>query len=283
MNVNNEEQLRLLADSDNRALVTVLAASEQPLHVTDLAERLVEREVTVVSTSEYEERVDRTRISLHHSTLPRLEEAGLIEYELETNTVVSRETASAGTEWTDFQKVFERIEGVRSGDQPAEAEIGVVTGRESVVEHGQQLFDEAERELFLMFVSDDLLEEECVRRARNALDRDVQLYLGSRDSGARELARNRLQGATIWEPQLDWMNTPSFPRVGRLVLADRRTVMLAILDEPDASGADPEETALVGSGRDNPLVVLVRELLGPRLDHLDYQSDGFRSQLLSER
>lgn len=59
--------------------------------------------------------------------------------------------------------------------------------------------------------------------------------------------------------------------------------MLALLDEPGADGQYPEEKAMVGGGVDNPLVVLVRELLGPRLDHLDYQSADLRSQLHSSQ
>jgi hypothetical protein len=59
-----------------------------------------------------------------------------------------------------------------------------------------------------------------------------------------------------------------------------------VLDEPPSATASEEdaekarrETAVIGAGEDNPLVVLVRELLGPRLDHLDYQSENFRSEL----
>ena len=42
---------------------------------------------------------------------------------------------------------------------------------------------------------------------------------------------------------------------------------------------DPVETAIVGHGRSHPVVVLVRDLLGPRLDHLDFQSDAFSDEL----
>jgi len=36
---------------------------------------------------------------------------------------------------------------------------------------------------------------------------------------------------------------------------------------------------MTGDGTTIPPVVLVRELLGPRLDHLDYQSDDFLGAL----
>lgn len=132
-----------------------------------------------------------------------------------------------------------------------------------------------------MYVSTDLLEDECICRARNAHERGVSMYMGSRSEAVRELTRERLPEATIWEPQLDWLNSPGFPRIGRLILMDRRKVMLAILNEPATDDPYPEETAVVGAGEHHPLVSLVRELLGPRLDHLDYQSDDFRTELPS--
>lgn len=57
--------------------------------------------------------------------------------------------------------------------------------------------------------------------------------------------------------------------------------ILTVLTEPPSEAGSPEEVALVGEGEANPLVVLARELLGPRLDHLDYQTDDFISNLSS--
>lgn len=62
-------------------------------------------------------------------------------------------------------------------------------------------------------------------------------------------------------------------------LADRRKVTLAVPDEPTDEGTNPPETAVVGEGEENSLVVPVRELLGSRLDHLDYQAADFGGEL----
>lgn len=271
-----EAQIRLLADGCNRAVLTVLDEAGRPLHAEELAERLVDREVTVVETADYEDRLDRTLLVLHHDRLPRLAEAGFVEYDCEENVVTARDAAASAVEWQDGP-VFDELESHLG----AEEGVGVVEGRGSILRYGRRLADEAEEELFCMFVSTDLLEEECIRRAENAVGRGVQMYVGSRNPEVRDLVRERLPEATVWEPQLDWTNTPTHSRVGRLVLVDRRKVMLAVLEEPDPDGADVEETALVGDGEDHPLVVLVRELLGSRLDHLDHQSEDFRSRLPS--
>ncbi len=77
---------------------------------------------------------------------------------------------------------------------------------------------------------------------------------------------------------MDWMYDQSnCPRISRLIVVDRKKVVIGLWDE-DGDGTRTE-IALVGQGDTNPLMLLVRELLGPRLDHLDYQSDDFLGNL----
>ena len=276
----DEERAHLVADPRNRAIVAIVSDADRPLGVRALAELLVRRDATVIDRAEYEERVEDVQLALHHNHLPKLSDAGLVEYDREANVVSHRTSAAQPVDWRAFPTAAELVADLRS-DSVTEDEIGILEGRDAVIEYGRELADAAEEELFCMYVSTDLLEEECVRRAAGAIDRGVRLCMGSESAAVRDLTRNRLPEATIWEPQLDWSNGPRYPRVGRLVLADRRKVMLAVLEAPTAEGASPGETAVVGEGEDNPLVVLVRELLGSRLDHLDYQSTDFRSELPS--
>lgn len=274
-----EARIRLLCDPCNRTVLTLLDDADGPVKAAELAERLVSRDVAVVSASTYDDRVERTLLSLHHERLPKLADAGLIEYDRESNVATYSAPATPDVDWPEGATIEALGAYLGSGLEADEGEIGVIEGRESAIEYGRRLADEAEEELFCMYVRADLLREGCIRRARAALERGVTMYVGSGNAEVRELTRTRLPDATIWEPQLDWLNAPTYPRVGRLVLADRRRVMLAILDEPDLDESHPGETALVGDGEANPLVVLVRELMGRRLDHLDHQSDRFRSEL----
>lgn len=274
-----EEQEQLLSDPDNVAILHVLEATAEPLGVRELAVKLLERDVDVVRTAEFERQIEERRTTLHHRCLPKLSDAGLLEYDPETNRVQSGGPSTPAVEWTDEASIAAVADSMPTGDDE-DSPIGTISGRESVLQYGRTLADRAESELFCLYVSEELLKDECVRRCRDAIERGVTMYLGSHDPNVRQLASDRLPEATVWEPQYDWLNDRSSASVGRLVLADRRRVMLAVVDEP-ADGTDPEETAIVGEGEDHPLVVLVRDLLGPRLDHLDFQSSDFRSQLPS--
>lgn len=265
---------QLVANPRNRAVLTALEDTEEPLSVTDLAERLLAREADPWGS---ETGLERLILSLHHNHLPRLADAGLIEYDREANVARAAEVVDA--EWLEgnaFDDLVARLQAPNGVDEDA---IGIVEGRQNVIECGRHLAEEADEELFLMYVDDSLLEDGCLEYARDAVERGVDIYVGSQSSSVCDLTRRHVPEATLWEPQLDWMNVPSrYPKIGRLVLADRERVMLAVLDGLESTGTS-EETAIVGSGPDNPLVVLVRDLLGPRLDHLDYQSEDFRSEL----
>ncbi|WP_435177435.1 DUF7344 domain-containing protein [Halorussus sp. AFM4] len=274
-----ERVVRLLADARNREVLSVLNDADEPLHIDELASRLVKRDSCVLSTSAYEDEYDRVRIALHHNHLPKLAEEGLVEYDAGENVVAQRDHQASDPDWTDVELIDELLADLRGGDGPDEDAIGVIERRETVIEYGRQLVDEADEELFCMYVNDDVLEEECLRRVETAIARGVDAYVGSQNANVRDLVRRQLPEATLWEPQLDLMNSPSgYPRVGWLLFADREKLMLALLDE-SAGDEEYRMTAMIGEGATNPLVVLVRELLGPRLDHLDYQSEDFRGKL----
>ncbi|SIR92440.1 hypothetical protein SAMN05421858_4571 [Haladaptatus litoreus] len=272
----------ILSDPHYREILAVLEDAKRPLHITELAEQLVKRDETMISADEYERQLKQERLSLHHNSLPRLAEYGVIDYDLEENIVSSRPNVVTEIDWLDEDVFDQLLAKFPTDSQSTENPIGVLEGRQAAVEYGKQLADEAEEELFCMYVSTDLLEEECLSHAEDALNRGVELYLGSQNPEVCDLCRKRLPEVTLWEPQHTWLRAPSeYPTVSRLVLVDRRKVMLAILDEPNSDSSYPEERTIVGDGEDNPLVVLVRELLGPRLDHLDYQSPDFQSEIHS--
>lgn len=282
MSEERRNQPDYLSDTPYEAILTELDNAGQPLHVDDLAERLVKRGETVLDPDSYDRDLDRQLISLHHNALPRLAEDGIVAYDRDTNIVTPRTDTASGIDWPDADP-FEEALAALGNDEPGDrSAVGLVESREAVIEYGRSLADEAEEELFCLYVTTDLLEEGCLHRAEAAIDRGVEMYVGSRNPDVRDLTRRHLPEATIWEPRRGWLNAPAgYPKVGRLVLVDRRKVMLAVLDAPAADDEPPEETALVGEGADNPVVVLVRELLGPRLDHLDHQSEAFQSELRS--
>ncbi len=78
------ERYRLISSETRRIILGVLANSESPLTLRELAELVAEREAGGNSVNDG---VDRAVIELHHNHLPRIEEAGLIRYDAESNHV----------------------------------------------------------------------------------------------------------------------------------------------------------------------------------------------------
>lgn len=273
----DDELFRLLADETNRAVVTLLLETDGEVTVSKIADHLVSQGVAPVSLTG-EDDVTRTVLSLHHATLPRLDEAGLVDYDSEQSIVTSEQIPSFDAEWKSIGAFDELREQFGSREQVDGSAIGILEGCETVYEYGRELADTAENELFLIYASDDLLDEACLPHARNALERGVELYAGAKSRGARTFFRDALPEATVWEPQVDWMNDRSrYPKVSRLIFVDRETVVVGLWEVSD--DGTKTEVAMIGEGEANPLVVLTRELLGPRLDHLDYQSDDFLGDL----
>jgi len=263
-----------LAHERRRTVLRVLSEHGEPMDRSTLA-----AEVAVSSQSDDHTQIatDPIEVELHHRHLPKLVESKLISYDRSEETVQYEGHPSLPVEslQTGLTQIFSAILPVATRS----ADIWRITGREDVVAQGQSLIDEAETELFLMITTDGLLEETCILKLQAAIDRDVDVYIGSQTRSVRDLVRERLPDAVIWEPQLDWLNLPPKQEtVGRLLLADRNAIMIGTLGEESTDGI-PEETALTGLGQNNPLVMLLREVLGSRLDHLDEQSENFRSQI----
>jgi hypothetical protein len=272
-----EARAHVLADEMNRRIVSLLGETAGPLRVEALAARLVDGDVDVAPAEEYEQRVQQLVVDLHHGRLPRLADVDLVEYDPTRSVVERPASATSRVDWTPealTDAVIDHLGTPAANDDTT----AVIEGRDGVIQAGRRLVENAEAELFFIYVSTALLQEECIACCERAIDRDVEIFLGSPATEVRELGRARLPDATIWEPQRDWWGKQAPRRVGRLVLADRQRVMLGILDRTDGSH-EPVETAIVGHGRSHPIVVLVRDLLGPRLDHLDFQSDAFSDEL----
>lgn len=257
-----------------RRIALAVLAKANSLHREELARRLVARETETPRTDVSDEAVEKALIRLHHHHLPALQQAGLITYEDETVRYDGH---------PDLQPDW-LTDASLASDEPQTEEAGqptmyTIEGRAAIVARGQELFDRANDELFLMVTTNGLLEEDCVSGLQDAIDRGVDVYVGSQTKAVRDLVREEIPEATIWEPQLDWLNLPpEREKLGRLVFADREAVLIGTLGEgPDADGY--RETAITGEGPGNSLAVLFREMLGTRLDHLDMQSEDFHSQI----
>lgn len=79
--------LQLLSDRRRRLLIDVVRTYEEGLTLPDAAEEVAKRETGVPVTALSPEHIKDVYISLYHDHLPRLTDAGLLEYEQERDLV----------------------------------------------------------------------------------------------------------------------------------------------------------------------------------------------------
>lgn len=266
-----DEVLESLANKRRRIVLSILEDRQGPTSVTDLASEVAAYESETAPDSSDE--TARSLIgTLRHVHLPKIERAGLAEYDREAGTCTYVGHPALDEEWLDFP-ASATPRAILTDAEQAE-DVWRLDGRDQVIERGRALTDYAVDELFVMITTDGLVEETCLRRIRAAVDRGVDVYFGSRSRDLRESVRDAAPGVTLWEPQVDWLNaSPEREKVGRLVLADRETIMLGTLGEKPESDLY-EETAITCTGSDKALVILVREMLASHLDHVDAESAG---------
>lgn len=75
----------VLSKPIRRVALAVLTQKNEPISLTDLAEELVRRDAGLEAggcTAETDwDAIERTRIALYHSHVPKLEDAGLVEFD----------------------------------------------------------------------------------------------------------------------------------------------------------------------------------------------------------
>lgn len=79
------ERYRLLAADRRRLALDILAGQTTPVELEELAAGIAAREDE--STSVDEETLERVAITLHHTHLPKLAEAGVLDYDPESHQI----------------------------------------------------------------------------------------------------------------------------------------------------------------------------------------------------
>ena len=79
-----DQRYRLLASARRRLVIDILAETTEPVGLEELAEGVVTREDVAPSSDDAKERV---AISLHHVHLPKLSDAGVLDYDPEKHRI----------------------------------------------------------------------------------------------------------------------------------------------------------------------------------------------------
>lgn len=97
--LSESEMFVLLANRRRRLAVRILRESTAPTPVIELARRITNRE----STDPEPEAVAKVYLTLYHHHLPRLDDAGVVEYDADEGTV------RPGVNFTPLVHVVERV------------------------------------------------------------------------------------------------------------------------------------------------------------------------------
>ena len=95
--------LELCQDRYRRLILAVLASESGPLSVDDLTETIVEYNHHASITEIAPDEIDRIRLTLHHQHLPKLEQRGVLTYDLE------RELVTPTATFDELQPLFSPI------------------------------------------------------------------------------------------------------------------------------------------------------------------------------
>jgi len=225
--------------------------------------------------------VPRTRV---YDLAESLQQRGLVEIQDGTPRefrAVSADLAVEKLQRSHREHLDTAVEALRTISTPkteaSSSGVWRIEGQRDVIERGQYVSARAEDELFGFFTEAAVFQDNCFRQAERAIDRGVDVVLGSPDDDLRTELGDRFPEATIWTPSLDWRTLERYgTQLSRLVMADRTIVMLASLREDDY---EYDETAIWGEGASSELLVLCRELIGSQLDALAADEDSLEFSL----
>ncbi|WP_226481154.1 DUF7344 domain-containing protein [Natrinema amylolyticum] len=292
--------LDVLHNPRRRAVCMALAMRRGTVSVSDLAAAVVAREgddgTRLIDVTEDE--CASVITELAHDHLPALSDAGLVEYDdAATRAAIATDAPQWESDWVlegplaDVAELVREFRGPsvtssatdvvsnatgdetpenggHGGDHVLMDTCETIEGAETVFARGHEIADGADEELVVTVPDGDRIGRKCLERWRAAAERGVDVYVGSRSPRVRDTVRSAVPGATVCEPQFDWLNFPiEETDHGHIVFADRERALLVTTEESE-SGGERRIGALAGDSRGNALVSILCDHLGPRLDRL---------------
>ncbi|QCW03431.1 TrmB family transcriptional regulator [Natrinema pallidum] len=213
--------------------------------------------------------VPRTRV---YDAIRVLESQGLVEVQ-HTSPQVYRAVSIDEATQTLRQKYDNRIEtlethlrntDVRETDEDDQVqEVWSLTGHEAIESRTIELIDEAESEIALIVVDEDILSESLFDGLQTAAERDISLVLGGQTDAVTETLGDRLSATHVFETGLDWLTgieRDDEVAISRILLVDRETLLVGSY-YPNTAGSDAKEQAVFARGLENEIVVLLRRLV----------------------
>ncbi len=146
-------------------------------------------------------------------------------------------------------------------------EVWALSGHDGIEARTHNLLADAESEIVLLVVEEELLTEALYERLHNAVDRGVDVIIGGETDAIIAKLDTEMPSVKVFETELDWLLGPASNdevAISRLLLVDR-TKLLVSSFYPDADPDESHEQAVFANGLENGVVVLLRRIISSGL------------------
>jgi len=218
--------------------------------------------------------VPRTRV---YDAIRVLEAHGLVEVQHSSPkrfraTAIDEATATLRQQFdTRIDTLRSQLESLDSRESPDEddqlQEVWSLTGHEGIESRMYDLLENAQSEIVLVVVDEEILTDALFDRLREAAGRDVDILLGGDTETIIERLEAELSAVKVFETDLEWLMGPEGDdevAIGRLLLVDRNRLLVSSF-YPDERGDESHEQAVFANGLQNGVVVLLRRVLSSGL------------------
>lgn len=209
--------------------------------------------------------IPRSRV---YETMDRLYDRGLValhnadpkEYQ-----AVSIDTALEQLR-EEYDSYFETAEDALRDLEPtykkAQQGVWAINTHDQVTSRVVDLLDDADDEVVLVVLDEDLLDESVLEALEAADDRGVSIYVGTDSKAVCEAIEDAgFESSVFTTGLIEWFTAMSgSPRIGRLLMVDRGPLLASALHEEELPGV-PNETAAWTDGTDHGFATFAERVL----------------------
>lgn len=218
--------------------------------------------------------VPRTRV---YDAVRSLDAQGLVEIQHSTPQQFRATSVTEGAA-TLRQHYDDRIDSLQSNleslslktesnDPDRLQEVWSLSSTEGIQSRMFDLLENAESEIMLLIVEEDLLTEALFDRLHDAVDRDVSVVIGGKTDAITARLETELPSVQVFKTDLSWLmgsKQANEVAISRILLVDRTALLVSSFYPHDGHEA-PHEQAVFANGLENGIVVLVRRLISSGL------------------
>ncbi|WP_101297396.1 TrmB family transcriptional regulator [Halegenticoccus soli] len=221
--------------------------------------------------------VPRSRV---YGALDRLSRKGLVDVQRSEPKVFQAVGADTALRILrrQYESYFDTVEESLRDVEPAykgiERAVWAIENHENVTERTFSLIEEAESEVVLLLLTEEIFDGELVARLAEASERGVSVLVGTDSEAIADGIERDAPGVRLFDSELiRWLSEREPPQerkqtLGRLVMTDRNAVLVsAVFGEPIPGF--PEETAVWSSGVDHGFSALLQQLLTREIEGIE--------------